>query len=240
MDRPGGCARPDRLGHRAGSGDTGTVTTQASIRVIVADDQAAVREGLVLLLGTMPGITVVAEAADGEEAVARVAEHRPDVILMDLGMPNVTGVEATRQVRQDHPDTQVVVLTTYASEDLALEALHAGALGYLTKSATKDAIARALTAAAAGQAVLDSGVQRTLIQAATRSQPAPAPADRLTARETDVLKLIAAGFGNREISRHLFISETTVKTHINRIFAKTGSKDRAQAIQYARQHRYTE
>ncbi|MFI0264859.1 response regulator [Streptomyces sp. NPDC017056] len=218
------------------------MTTQASIRVIVADDQAAVREGLVLLLGTMPGITVVAEAGDGEEAVAMVAEHHPDVVLMDLGMPGVTGVEATRRVRQDHADTQVVVLTTYASEELVLEALSVGALGYLTKSATKDAIARALSAAAAGQAVLDPGVQHTLIQAATRSRPAPAPApaDRLTAREIDVLKLIAAGFGNREISRHLFISEPTVKTHVNRIFAKTGSKDRAQASEYARKHRYTD
>ncbi|KIZ17772.1 response regulator transcription factor [Streptomyces natalensis] len=216
------------------------MTTQASIRVIVADDQAAVREGLVLLLGTMPGITVVAEAGDGAEAVAQVAEHRPDVVLMDLGMPNVTGAEATSRVRRDHPGTQVVVLTTYASEDLALEALSAGALGYLTKSATKDAIARALSAAAAGQAVLDPGVQRTLIQAATRGRPVPAPADGLTVREIDVLKLIAAGCGNRDISRRLFISEPTVKTHINRIFAKTGSKDRAQAIRYAQQHRYAD
>lgn len=167
------------------------MTTQADIRVIVADDQAAVREGLVLLLGTMPGITVVAEAGDGGEAVAMVAEHRPDVVLMDLGMPGVTGVEATRRVRQDHPGTQVVVLTTYASEDLVLEALGVGALGYLTK----DAIARAPS---------------------------------------------AAGVGNREISRRLLISEPTVKTHINRIFAKTGSKDRAQASEYARKYRYAD
>ncbi|WP_235449668.1 response regulator transcription factor [Streptomyces sioyaensis] len=216
------------------------MTTEAGIRVIVADDQAAVREGLVLLLGTMPGITVVGEAADGEEAVALVTEHRPDVVLMDLAMPHCTGAEATRRVRQEHPGTQVVVLTTYASDDFALEALQAGALGYLTKSATKDAIARALTAAAAGQAVLDPGVQRTLIRAASHNRPAPAPDDGLTAREIDVLKLIAAGHDNRAISRHLFISQTTVKSHINRIFAKTKSKDRAQAIHYAREHRYTE
>lgn len=222
-------------------GETVFVTEAAETRVIVADDQAAVREGLVLLLGTMPGITVVGEAADGEEAIQLVAEHRPDVVLMDLNMPGTDGIEATRHIRRDHHDTQVVVLTTYATDELALDALDSGALGYLTKSASKDAIARAITAAAAGQAILDPDVQRSLVRAATRSQPGPQPpADGLTVREIDVLKLIAAGHGNQEISKRLFISKTTVKTHINRIFAKTASKDRVEAIVYAKLHHYVD
>ncbi|MFE6617536.1 response regulator [Amycolatopsis sp. NPDC057786] len=217
------------------------MTEVTETRVIVADDQAAVREGLVLLLGTMPGIDVVGEAGDGDEAIRLVAEHRPDVVLMDLNMPGTDGIEATRHIRREHQDTQVVVLTTYATDELALEALDSGALGYLTKSASKDAIARAIAAAAAGQAVLDPDVQRSLVRAATRSQPATQPpADGLTAREIDVLKLIAAGHGNREISKRLFISGTTVKTHINRIFAKTASKDRVEAIAYAKRHHYVD
>ncbi|MGY6650646.1 response regulator [Amycolatopsis sp. TRM77291] len=217
------------------------MTEATETRVIVADDQAAVREGLVLLLGTMPGITVVGEACDGDETIRLVAEHRPDVVLMDLNMPGTDGIEATRHIRREHQDTQVVVLTTYATDELALEALDSGALGYLTKSASKDAIARAIAAAAAGQAVLDPDVQRSLVRAATRSQPATQqPADGLTAREIDVLKLIAAGHGNREISKRLFISGTTVKTHINRIFAKTASKDRVEAIAYAKRHHYAD
>ncbi len=224
-------------------GETVFVTEAAETRVIVVDDQAAVREGLVLLLGTMPGITVVGEGVDGEEAIRLVAEHRPDVVLMDLNMPGIDGIEATRHIRREHQDTQVVVLTTYATDELALDALDSGALGYLTKSASKDAIARAIAAAAAGQAVLDPDVQRSLVRAATRGQPQPAPqppADGLTAREIDVLKLIAAGHGNQEISKRLFISRTTVKTHINRIFAKTASKDRVEAITYAQRHHYVD
>jgi DNA-binding NarL/FixJ family response regulator len=153
-------------------------------------------------------------------------------------MPRCDGVEATRRIRASHPQTQVVVLTTYADDDSIIGALQAGALGYLTKDATRAEIGRAVLAAAAGQAVLDPAVQQRLLSAAVRA-PAAAPAgpataiDDLTPREAEVLRLIAAGKSNREIARTLFVSEATVKTHVNRIFAKTGSRDRGQAVHYA-------
>ena len=212
--------------------NTGAVT------VVVADDQSAVREGLVLLLGTLPGIAVIGEAEDGEAAVEAVAAKNPQVVLMDLNMPRCDGVEATRRIRASHPQTQVVVLTTYSDDDSIIAALQAGALGYLTKDATRAEIGRAVLAAAAGQAVLDPAVQQRLLSAAVRGPAAapagPAPAgDDLTPREAEVLRLIAAGKSNREIARALFVSEATVKTHVNRIFAKTGSRDRGQAVHYA-------
>jgi DNA-binding NarL/FixJ family response regulator len=216
------------------------------VTVVVADDQSAVREGLVLLLGTLPGIEVAGEAADGEAAVALVAELRPRVVLMDLNMPGCDGVTATRRICAEHPATRVVVLTTYADDDSIIGALQAGALGYLTKDATRAEIGRALEAAAAGQAVMDPAVQRRLLSAATRAPSDGASIkddslesdDELTPREAEVLRLIADGQSNREIARTLFVSEATVKTHVNRIFAKTGSRDRAQATRYAYTHGY--
>ena len=212
------------------------------VTVVVADDQAAVREGLVLLLGTLPGITVVGQAEDGVAAVETVAATQPQVVLMDLNMPRCDGVEATRRIRADHRGTQVVVLTTYSDDESILGALQAGALGYLTKDATRAEIGRAVLAAAAGQAVLDPAVQQRLLSAAVRA-PAALPdhdPDELTPRESDVLRLIAQGKSNREIARALYVSEATVKTHVNRIFAKTGSRDRTQAIRYAYTHGYAD
>jgi DNA-binding NarL/FixJ family response regulator len=216
------------------------------VSVIVADDQSAVREGLVLLLGTLPGIVVAGQAADGDAAVDLVATAKPQVVLMDLNMPGSDGVAATRRITADHPGTRVVVLTTYADDESIIGALQAGALGYLTKDATRAEIGRAVLAAAAGQAVLDPGVQQRLLSAAARAPampvtPAASPGDGdLTPREAEVLRLIAAGASNREIARALFVSEATVKTHVNRIFAKTGSRDRAQAMRYAYSHGYAE
>ena len=223
--------------------------TDAPVTVVVVDDQSAVREGLVLLLGTLPGVTVAGQAADGDAAVALVAATSPQVVLMDLNMPVCDGVTATGRITAEHPSTRVVVLTTYADDESIIGAPQAGALGYLTKDATRAEIGRAILAAADGQAVLDPGVQRRLLSAATRtpSTPATAPAspsgdpggvDDLTPREADVLRLIAAGQSNREIARTLYVSEATVKTHVNRIFAKTGSRDRVQAMRYAYTHGY--
>jgi DNA-binding NarL/FixJ family response regulator len=199
------------------------------VSVIVADDQSAVREGLVLLLGTLPGIVVAGEAADGDAAVKLVTAVDPQVVLMDLNMPGCDGVAATRRITADHPGTRVVVLTTYADDESIISALQAGALGYLTKDATRAEIGRAVLAAAAGQAVLDPGVQQRLLSAAARARGTPGPAASspgngdLTPREAEVLRLIAAGQSNRQIARALFVSEATIKTHVNRIFAKTGS-----------------
>ena len=223
--------------------------TDAPVTVVVVDDQSAVREGLVLLLGTLSGVTVAGQAADGDAAVALVAATSPQVVLMDLNMPGCDGVTATGRITAEHPATRVVVLTTYADDESIIGALQAGALGYLTKDATRAEIGRAIMAAADGQAVLDPGVQRRLLSAATRTPGAPATvpaapsgdpggADDLTPREADVLRLIAAGQSNREIARTLYVSEATVKTHVNRIFAKTGSRDRVQAMRYAYTHGY--
>ena len=206
------------------------------VTVVVADDQSAVREGLVLLLGTVPGIAVIGEAEDGEAAVEAVKAKDPQVVLMDLNMPRLDGVEATRRIRASHPQTRVVVLTTYSDDESIIAALQAGALGYLTKDATRAEIGRAVLAAAAGQAVLDPQVQQRLLIAAVRApaaEPAMTGEGDLTPREAEVLRLIAAGKSNREIARALFVSEATVKTHVNRIFAKTGSRDRGQAMRYA-------
>ncbi|MFF0063934.1 response regulator [Streptomyces sp. NPDC005279] len=204
-------------------------------RVVVADDQSVVREGIVMLLGLLPGIEVIGSAKDGEEAVALVAELAPDVVLMDLRMPRCDGVEATRRIRGAHPGTQVVVLTTYADDDSLFPALRAGARGYLTKDADGDEIVRAIQEVVAGRAGLSPVVQRRLLEqvTATPQQPGPKLPDGLTAREGEVLTLIAEGLTNVEIARRLHISTATVKTHINNLFAKTGIHDRAQAVRYA-------
>jgi DNA-binding NarL/FixJ family response regulator len=212
------------------------------LKILIADDQRVVREGLATIVASLAGVEVVGLAANGEEAVALTAEHQPDVVLMDLRMPVMDGAEATAAIRARHSSTFVVVLTTYADDDSILAALSAGASGYLTKDATRDDIRRALEAAAAGQTVLDPAVRSALIQAAqagaqTRTaadptRPRPLP-DGLTEREAEVLVLIAQGKSNSEIASDLYVAEATVKTHVNRIFAKTHSRDRAQAAAYA-------
>jgi DNA-binding NarL/FixJ family response regulator len=214
-----------------------------AIRIVVADDQRSVLDGLALMLGLLPGITVAAVAADGAETVAAVGQHRPDVALVDLHMPVMDGIEATRRITAEYPATAVVVLTTYADDTSILAALRAGARGYLTKNAARADIARAIHAAAAGQSILDAEVQAAVLQATVSRPPQPAPAadlpDGLTSRESDVLVLIAQGLSNTEIAAALFLSANTVKTHINRVFAKTGSKSRAQAVRYAHDHGLT-
>ena len=205
------------------------------IRVVVADDQAAVREGLVIMLNLLDDVEVVGQAADGEEAVRLVADQTPDVVLMDLRMPRCDGVAATARIRAAFPDTNVVVLTTYADDEDVLAALRAGALGYLTKDAGRTQIAHTVRSAAAGQSVLAHEVRQKLLAAASTSPPGSLP-DGLTAREVEVLRLIAAGLANREIAARLFVTEATVKSHINRLFAKAGVSHRAQAVQYAYRH----
>jgi DNA-binding NarL/FixJ family response regulator len=210
------------------------------VRVMVVDDQALVREGLMTLLDAASDIKPVAAAADGEEAVVLCARHRPDVVLMDLRMPKLDGVEATRRIRAAQPDTEVVVLTTHADEASILDALQAGARGYLTKDAGIAEISRAVHAAANHQALLDPVVHSRLVAAMTSApRPAPPPAslpDELTPREAEVLTLIARGLSNAEIGAALVVSQATVKTHINHVFAKIGARDRAQAVHYAYTH----
>jgi len=213
------------------------------IRVLIADDQRVVREGLVMLVGLIEGVEIVGTACDGIQAVEGARAGTPDVVLMDLRMPRMEGAEATRQIRAALPDTQVLVLTTYADDESLFPALRAGARGYLTKDASGEEIEQAIRALVAGQTHLDPSVQQRLVAAALDSPPGPGPGaqpqllpDDLTQREAEVLKLIAAGFSNTEIAESLVVSAATVKTHVNRIFYKTGSRDRAQAVVYAHRH----
>jgi DNA-binding NarL/FixJ family response regulator len=207
------------------------------VRVLIADDQRVVREGLAIIVAGFPETEVVGQASDGAEALSLVESTAPDVVIMDLRMPRMDGVESTRVIRERHPDVAVVVLTTYADDESIVAALTAGAAGYLTKDAGRDDIRRALEAAVAGQTVLDPAVQATLLKAAQQGSARPlALPDDLTEREAEVLGLIASGLTNQEIAERLFVAETTVKTHVNRIFAKTGSRDRAQAAVYAHRH----
>ncbi|GAO11630.1 response regulator [Streptomyces lydicamycinicus] len=214
------------------------MTERTVARVVVADDQMVVREGIVMLLVLLPGIEVVGSAADGEEAVRLVAELAPDLILMDLRMPRCDGVEATRRIRLEHPGTQVVVLTTYADDDSLFPALQTGARGYLTKDADSDEIVRAIDDVLSGEAGLSPKIQRRLLERFTepvspRRRPSDEPSDGLTAREAEVLRPIAEGQSNPEIARTLHVSTATVETHINNLIAKAGLRNRAQVIHYA-------
>ncbi len=211
------------------------------IRVLVADDQKAVREGLALMLGLLDGIEVTGTAVDGADALRQVAAANPDIVLMDLNMPTLDGVEATRRLTETGSRTRVVVLTTYADDDWVFRALQAGARGFLTKDAGAEEIRHAVLTVAAGQAQLDPSVQRRLLDAlasgahvgtSATAQPTP-PDDGLTAREEQVLTEVAKGLTNREIALSWFVSEATVKTHINHLLAKTGCRDRAALVAYA-------
>ncbi|SDG56897.1 response regulator [Pseudonocardia oroxyli] len=208
----------------------------APLTVVLADDQRIVRDGLVTLLGLLPGITVVGAAADGAAALALVAEHAPDVLLTDLRMPGTDGVEATRRVRAEHPGTAVVVLTTYVDDEAVVPALRAGAAGWLSKDADAEAIGRALRSAADGQTTLDPAALSRLMTPAPAESAPETPPDGLTPREVEVLALIAEGLSNRQIARRLVVGEATVKTHVNHLFAKAGLRDRAQAVRYAYRH----
>jgi DNA-binding NarL/FixJ family response regulator len=222
-----------------------TAAQQPPVRVLLADDQRLVRESLGTLLGLLGGIELVASASDGEEALTLTDEHRPQVVLIDLRMPRMDGIEATRRLRERHPEAGVIALTTYADDETVLSALRAGARGYLTKDASGEDIRAAILAVAAGDAALDPAVQLHVVSAlaggqAGSSAPAsgadvagPVLPDELTPREAEVLALIAEGLSNAEIAERLFVSPTTVKSHINHLFAKAGLRDRAQAVNYA-------
>lgn len=212
------------------------------VRVVLADDQRLVRESLATLLGLLDGIELLATASDGDEALALAAEHEPDVVLMDLRMPRMDGIEATSRLRERHPDVRVIALTTYADDESVLGALRAGARGYLTKDASSQDIRAAILTVAAGDAALDPAVQSHVVAALAGDgvraadpdvPPTPELPDDLTPREAEVLSLIAEGLTNAEIAERLVVSPTTIKSHINHLFAKAGLRDRTQAVNYA-------
>jgi DNA-binding NarL/FixJ family response regulator len=222
------------------------------IRVVLADDQAVVRDGLVMLLSASDDIEVVAAVADGLAAVERCLAEQPDVALLDLRMPGLDGAQVTARLAAEAAGIKVLVLTTYADDDAMLPALRAGAVGYLTKDATSEALVEAIREVAAGRTVLDAGVQRRLVQLATATGPEPAaaptaaPAARveldseaaegLTRREVDVVRLVAEGLSNQQIARRLVLSEATVKTHLNHVLSKLDVDGRPGLVAWAWRH----
>lgn len=230
------------------NGTGATEAAQEVIRVLVADDQAIIRDGLVTVLSLLPDVEIVGEAADGEQAARLAVATHPDVVLMDLRMPVLDGVGATERIVREAPEAAILVLTTYADDDSILAALRAGAKGYLTKDAGRAEVAAAIRAVARGQSTFSPAVGALLVNALTGAAATPAAqgggaiaADAvlarfpsLTAREAEVLALIADGLSNGEIASRLFVSVATVKTHINAIFSKLAVRDRAQAIALVR------
>jgi DNA-binding NarL/FixJ family response regulator len=203
----------------------------AGIRVLLADDQRVVREGLGTLLGLLPGIELVGTAADGQEALDLAAAEHPDVVLMDLRMPRMDGIEAIKRLALR--GISAIALTTYADDASVMGALRAGARGYLTKDAGADQIRAAVEAVARGEAALDPAIQHHVLAAVSAPQETSESPDDLTPREVEVLALIAEGLTNTEIAERLVVSAATVKSHVNHIFAKIGARDRAQAVVYA-------
>ncbi|MGW0581871.1 response regulator [Streptomyces sp. NPDC002920] len=212
--------------------------TSGTIRVLIADDQQMVRQGFTVLLNAHSGIEVIGQAVDGLDAVAKVAELAPDVVLMDIRMPELGGIEATHRITLAHPRIKVLVLTTFDLDEYVYDALRAGASGFLLKDASAEQLAEAVRVVAAGDALLAPGITRKLIAEFSRLHGAPRRPQRervadLTERETEVLALIAQGLSNAEIAGHLVVAEQTVKTHVGRILVKLGLRDRTQAAVFA-------
>jgi two-component system, NarL family, response regulator LiaR len=211
------------------AGENRSMTTQQKIRVMLVDDHAVVRSGLGAFLSVTPDLEMVGEAENGEQAVARCALYKPDVILMDLMMPVMDGVTATRQIRERLPAVHVIALTSFREDDLVQSALQAGANGYLMKNVTAQELASAIRSAHAGKMILSSEAAEALIHAHTQA----APADELTERERQVLKLMVEGLNNAEIAERLVVSLSTVKYHISNILNKLGVDNRVAAVALA-------
>ena len=211
------------------------MTHTQTIRVMIVDDHAIVREGLQTLLSEEDDIEIVATATNGTQAVSQAARHKPDVVLMDLVMPEMDGTTATAKIIDASPDTQVLVLTSFADESRVRDALEAGAIGYLLKDVLQPELLRAIHNAAQGRTTLHPDVQQMLLRQAT-ARYEPKPHDSLTERELGVLKLIAQGRSNKEIASTLYLTEGTVKGYISTIFDKLGVEDRTQAALYAVKH----
>ncbi|MEV6423474.1 response regulator transcription factor [Streptomyces sp. NPDC051662] len=209
-----------------------------TIRVLIVDDQVMVREGFSVLLNAMPDIEVIGEAVNGREAVRQVAVLHPDVVLMDIRMPELNGIEATREIVAADADAKVLVLTTFDLDEYVYQALRAGASGFLLKDASARQLADGVRVVASGEALLAPTVTRRLITefsklSETPRAPAMARIGDLTERETEVLVLIAQGLSNAEIAEHLVVAESTIKTHVSRILVKLGLRDRTQAAVFA-------
>jgi len=208
------------------------------MKVIICDDQAIVRDGLAMLLNLEKDIEVVGQAQDGAEAVEQAGQQQPDLVLMDLKMPGMNGIEATRQIRARYPAIKVLVLTTYDDDEWVFDAIRAGAAGYLLKDTPREAVIQAVRGTVAGKSFVDPAVAGKLLGqvAGQQTQPATLITDKLTGREVDVLRLLARGFTNADIAARLHLSEGTVRNHVSAILAKLGVSDRTQAAVIAIQH----
>ena len=208
-----------------------------TIKVLIADDQRLMREGLATLLALADDIDIIAQAGDGVEAIELAKAQRPDVILMDIQMPHVNGVEATRTIRSLLPATQIIILTTFDNEEYLLEGLRAGACGYLLKDMPSEQLADAIRSAAKGQSPIGPEMARKLVNLVTHSPIVTAPpvASELSEREIEVLRLVADGLSNKEIAEKLFIAEGTAKNHVSSILSKLEARDRAQAVARAKE-----
>jgi len=216
-----------------------STSPSAAVRVLIVDDQSLIRLGFRMVLEAADGIEVVGEAGDGAEAIEATARLRPDVVLMDVRMPGVDGIEATATIARDHPGARVLVLTTFDLDEYAFGALRAGAGGFLLKDAGRDELVAAVRAVAAGEATLAPRIVRRMIELVTAGQGADAAPpsatgsaglDLLTSREQDVLQAMARGLTNTEIAEELFLGESTVKTHVGRVLAKLGARDRIHLV----------
>jgi NarL family two-component system response regulator LiaR len=204
-----------------------------AIRIIIADDHAIVRKGIRAVLRNVPDIDVVGEAATGWEAIAEVEKLQPDVVLMDLAMPELDGIEAIRRIMNDHPEVRILVLTSFASEDKIFPAIKAGALGYHLKDSTPEELMEAIRQVHHGESSLHPVIARKVLQELSRPSEHPPTPDPLTPREVEVLRLVAQGRNNQEIAEELVISETTVRTHVSNILSKLHLASRTQAALYA-------
>lgn len=205
----------------------------AVVRVLVADDQNLFRSGLAHLLDGDPRVRVVGQAVDGVDAVKKAAAIKPDVVLMDLKMPNLDGIEATRRIVGEHPEIKILILTTFETDSYVLQALRAGASGYVLKDASVEAIVASLTAVMSGERVMASAVANRVVEMLSGTSTPQEFYDGLTTREVEILKLIAIGHPNKQIARWLTVSEKTVRNHISHIYEKLHIYDRAQAVLYA-------
>lgn len=208
-------------------------SVQDPIRILIVDDHAVVREGLVALIGTEPGLEVVGQAADGEEAVRLANALQPDVVLMDLIMPRLNGIDATTEIRQQRPESRILVLTSFAEDEKVFGAIKAGAQGYLLKEAAPGELLQAIRDVYAGESALHPAIARKLIKELSRPAELPPTAEPLTEREVEVLSLVAQGLSNQEIADELVISERTVRTHVSNILDKLHLANRTQAALYA-------